>query len=66
MRSPHLLRCDRQYRTPLATTLSSIVDAVKSGQQLEFHLLADGVFDRIQRKISTSLTEGFCVNPDLE
>jgi hypothetical protein len=35
---------------PPAMTLSSVVDADRSGEQLAFRVLADGIFDRIRRK----------------
>jgi lipopolysaccharide biosynthesis glycosyltransferase len=43
---------------PLATTLRSIVDADRSGEPLEFHVLADGLSERTRRRVLDSLPRG--------
>ncbi|MCK1607123.1 glycosyltransferase family 8 protein [Bradyrhizobium sp. 166] len=43
---------------PLATTLRSIVDAARSSEPFEFHVLVDGLSERIRRRIFASLPHG--------
>lgn len=58
MSYPFVFACDQHYAMPLATTLRSIVDTNRSGEPLEFHVLADGLSDRIRTKIFESLPKG--------
>ncbi|WP_346732559.1 glycosyltransferase family 8 protein [Bradyrhizobium sp. 186] len=58
MRCPILLACDRRYAMPLATTLRSIVETDRSGEPFEFHVLVDGVSERIRKRILDSLPHG--------
>jgi hypothetical protein len=62
----HLLGCDRRYAMPLATTLRSIVDTDRSGEPFEFHVLVDGLSERIRRRIPRSQTAPLSVldNPE--
>ncbi|RZN33405.1 glycosyltransferase family 8 protein [Bradyrhizobium sp. Leo121] len=57
-RGPIVLACDKRYAMPLATTLRSIVETDRSGEPLEFHVLADGLSERIRRRILDSLPHG--------
>lgn len=57
-RQPYVFACDRRYAMPLATTLRSIVDADRSGQPLEFHVLTDGLSEHIRSRIFDSLPKG--------
>ena len=58
MRCPIVLACDKRYAMPLATTLRSIVDTNRSGEPLEFHVLVDGVSERMRRRILDFLPHG--------
>ncbi|MCK1741520.1 glycosyltransferase family 8 protein [Bradyrhizobium sp. 139] len=43
---------------PLATTLRSVVETNRSDEPLEFHVLVDGVSERIRKRILDSLPHG--------
>ncbi|MET4217663.1 lipopolysaccharide biosynthesis glycosyltransferase [Bradyrhizobium sp. LB7.2] len=58
MRCPIVLACDRRYSMPLATTLRSVVETNRSDEPLEFHVLVDGVSERIRKRILDSLPHG--------
>jgi lipopolysaccharide biosynthesis glycosyltransferase len=58
MRCPIVLACDKRYAMPLATTLRSVVDTNRSGEPLEFHVLVDGVSERMRKRILDSLPHG--------
>jgi lipopolysaccharide biosynthesis glycosyltransferase len=58
LQGPIVLACDKRYAMPLATTLRSIVDADRSGDPLEFHVLADGLSERTRRRVLDSLPRG--------
>ena len=55
LRGPIVFACDKRYAMPLATTLRSIVDADRSGEPLEFHVLADGFSEHTRRRVLNSL-----------
>ena len=52
---PIVLACDECYAMPLATTLRSIVEANRGGRPLEFHVMCEGVSDKMRTKVIDSL-----------
>jgi len=58
MKHPVVLACDERYAMPLATTLRSITEANRSGRPLEFHVLCNGVPEKVRKKVFDSLPRG--------
>jgi lipopolysaccharide biosynthesis glycosyltransferase/polysaccharide pyruvyl transferase WcaK-like protein len=55
---PIVMACDETYAMPLAVALRSAVEANRSGQPLEVHVLYDHFPSHIRQKVVDSLPEG--------
>ena len=58
MQCPIVLACDGRYAMPLATTLRSAVEAGDGVTPFDFHILVDGMPERLRQKVCNSLPNG--------
>ncbi len=58
---PIVMACDGSYAMQLATALLSLVEANRSGQPLDVHILSDRFSPSIRKKVVDSLPEGLAV-----